>query len=266
MGCPHGGPIDFNDSCVRTSWSALLPAMFITIACIVTALWRRTTSSRMACPGPWLLTRFLTVREAECLEVSDAEENSGGPSKASQSELINAKAIWKNVAITFIALMEALIWLCVGCFTLVAHPGHLWDSVSSLIIAATWLYPTFRAAVRPSATPPWDLFVLFILQLAIGLLRLGGTLRSDYIHDAQISPSVIVGLIFNLVAVICLLGVTVSMPLAVPSDHVKTSEIVSVTFVIYKFVVKALVSRVPLCLRKTIPLFGAGYHSHGYIH
>lgn len=239
MGCPNGGPIDFDDPCVRTSWSALLPATFILVACIIATLERGSDRLSTIFPCLRLLSRFLTLQEAEALQAPDPKDSRAFDESVGRitnavlhSEFNGTTSVWKNVAIAFIALIETLAWLGVGCFTLVAKPDHLWNALSSVIISGTWLYVTCRAIVKPSVTPLWDLFVLFIIQLAVGILRLGGTLWSKDVRGAQISSSAITGLVFNLVAVICLLGFTASMPLAVPSDHVKASEIVSIPFIV----------------------------------
>lgn len=230
MGCPNAGPVDFADNCVRTTWSALLPFIFVVIICTI-PLVPKVAKERLgeSVPGPLrgLYGNFLKLREAEALDASGENDNEH---VHNDIEVESTVPLWRTLVISFIALLESLLWLSVACYTFVTSPSASWSGMLSILIASTWLYACIRPITLPSPTPPWDLFVLFIIHTVMGIVRLGGIY---YERDVQGIPlpgtPVIVGLVFNLAALLVLLGVVVSMPLGIPSKQVKESDIVSVS-------------------------------------
>jgi hypothetical protein len=61
----------------------------------------------------------------------------------------------------------------------------------------------------------------------MGIILLGGNIQAKDVYDIPLpAPAVIIGQVFNLVAVLLLLGVVVSMPVGIPSNKVKKNEIV----------------------------------------
>lgn len=232
MRCPNAGSIDFADPCIRTIWSALLPALFVFILCTNTLLPKSVKKHfGSVIPFDETLTRFLTLHEAEALDAPGGEmaylDDEAAPKGFVQVEVENTVPLWRTVMLSFVSLLETLCWISVACFTLVVKPDQVWDGVGSLLIALTWLYASCRPIVKPSPTPPWDLFVLFTAQLFMGILQMGGILYAKEVYETPLpATAVIVGHVFNLLALLVLLGVVVSMPLAVHSSLVQKRDIV----------------------------------------
>jgi hypothetical protein len=78
--------------------------------------------------------------------------------------------------------------------------------------------------------PPYDLFVVYCAHLVMGILLLGGELFDYGVVGSTPPMLVTLALSANLAAVLGLLVVLGSMPLAVPSNRVKKEDIVSFVF------------------------------------
>jgi hypothetical protein len=162
----------------------------------------------------------LATRGGEALVDEDVSQESG-------VEVQNLLPLWKTMLLSFIALLQALFWLAVACYTIVAT-GNIWDGISCILIASTWLYAVCRPIAWPTVTPPYDLFVLYGIHLVMGILLLGGIIRANDVQGIPLpATAVIVAHIFNLIGAIILLGVTVSFPMGIQSSRIKKSEIVS---------------------------------------
>ena len=131
---------------------------------------------------------------------------------------------------SLVAMLQTMLWLAIGCYTLFTVPYGTADGIFSILRAAAWFYAALRPMANAQATAPYDLFTLYLIQLFGGSLLLGGVLYDMDVY-AQPAPGagVMAALTFNLVATIALLCVVLSMPLAVPSSRVKKSDIVSHT-------------------------------------
>lgn len=235
--CADSGPFDFGDPCIRASWSALLPAIFVFILCVFS----------LPIPGPvrnlfkYLkapFDSFLTLHEAEALDITPAagdkvigDEDAAGASKL---EVPNVVLLWRALVFALVGLVEALSWLVVGSFRLINAPSDVWGSVTPCLIALSWLYTVIRPISHPKATPPYDLFSIYLFHLMGGVLLLGGVL---YDHNVVGFPLpwtfVMVALSANIAVVIGLLSVVLQMPLAIPSNRVRKEDIVSDIQAIY---------------------------------
>jgi hypothetical protein len=225
MVCHNASPLDFGNSCIRTSWSALLPATFVFILC--TTFLIPKSFLKFLRPVKLTFTNYLTLHEAEAFDAS-SEKPSGDEGTQAGVQVENLVPLWRTVVLSFIAMLETLSWLTFACFTFIARPEHTWGGITSALIALTWLYASCRPIVHPTPTPPYDLFVLYIMHFIMGILRLGGVLHAKDVYGLPLPPPpVMVGLVFNLVAVLTLLCIVMSMPLGIPSNRVKRSDIVS---------------------------------------
>ena len=235
MLCPNSGALDFGNPCVRTTWSALLPAVFVFLLCIA-ALYPEI-AQKATKPISETFPHFITLHEAEALDVIGekvlADEDM--PQEV-RVEVENLVPLWRTIVLSFVALLETLFWLGAACYAFVARPDNVWDGVSSVLIALTWLYAVCRPIVRPTATPPYGLFVLYIIHLIMGIILLGGVVHAKDVYDTPLPPTaVVVGQAFNIIAVLILLGVVVSMPLGIRSNRVKKSDIVSPIILVGSF-------------------------------
>jgi hypothetical protein len=225
--CRDSGPFDFRDPCIRSSWSALIPAFFVFLLCVSTL------------PAPELAQKpldivkapfrvYLTLPEAEALDASAAEgDKLGGDEDVSSSD--NAPLPrWRALILSWIGLMQTLVWLGVGVYSRITDPSDVWAVLCPVLIACSWLYATARPMSSPMATPPMDLFSLYCLHLVSGTLLFGGLIFDYTITGSPLPhPLVIIALTANLVLLLGLLTVIVSMPMAIPSKRVRKEQILS---------------------------------------
>lgn len=135
-----------------------------------------------------------------------------------------AAPIWRTAILSTGALFEALIWLAVGSYRVYESAERGWFEPVLLavpfVMAVTWLYATLRPIVRPSATPPYDLFILFSLHSVSATLDIGVPIYMHY-HSGWPLPGRLasVAAIVNLVTILVLLAVILAMPLGVRSER-----------------------------------------------
>jgi hypothetical protein len=222
MLCPTSpSPFDFADPCIRESWASLLPAILVFILCLFSlpvSLPKRVHDFL----GLTTFKPFLTLHEAEALDASTADDEV-------EVEIgVGSKSpLWRTLLISTISVVETLAWLALGAYrTITAGPFHS-SSLLPFILVLAWIYASLRPILRPSSTPPYDLFSLFSVHLVTGVLMLGGVLYSHYVLDAPMPGRLsIVCLVGNLVGVVVGLVVVVNIPMAVPSGRVKKEDIV----------------------------------------
>ncbi|KAF7982635.1 hypothetical protein HWV62_27065 [Athelia sp. TMB] len=209
---------DLSQPCVRAAWAAITPTIFVLSFCAIACLPKRIKGSIKSA----LFTDFLTLHEAEALDISEEKPQE----EPVEIEVEVQVPIWKTFTMSFVAILQTMLWLTMGCYMLIAVPYGITDGIFSILRAATWIYAALRPIVRAQATVPHDLFLLYVVQLFGGALLLGGVL---YDMDVYLLPApgveVMAALTFNLVATLALLCVVLSMPLVVPSSRVKKSDI-----------------------------------------
>lgn len=212
---------------------------------------------------------FLTLQEAEALDNGDSEHVACASEGDAEAE--NLVPVWRTLVLSFTALFETLLWSAAAAYTFIVAPDGAWAgpvrlSVLIACIALTWVYAAYRPVVRPQPTAPYDLFALYVVHLAVGILLLGGVVYSN-ISDTQRAPSrqgpILVGLVVNLVAILVLLGVVVNMPMGIPSDRVQASDVVRLSSFTSSFLISETFVRAPWSPLKTTPPFGTGYPSPG---
>lgn len=217
--CPDSNHLDLSDPCVRISLSAITPAAFVFVLCLFSVIripaFARPLTNAIKSP----FRTFLTSREAEAL-LTQAE-------KTHDVVVDNAVPLWRTVVLSFVALVQALVWTAVGAYNFVTNTYHVWTSIAPLLIAATWLYASCKAVFWPKPTIHFDLFTLFVLHLVLGIIMLGGTLyEHEIFHVPLPSRLPFFGLIANLVATLVVLAVVGNMPFELPSNSVKEEDIV----------------------------------------
>jgi hypothetical protein len=221
--CPGAGPFDFRNQCIRTSWASLLPGAFVFALLFVSV------------PVPAPLSRafgflkapfepLITLQEAEDLVV----EHKRGPDDV-QVPSKPTPPLWRTLVFTGIGLAQTLFWLTYGSFRAInRHPtANVYTIALPFLVAAAWLYTVVRSVFRPSLTPPYDHFALYIFLFLGAVLQLGGVVYDhSVLGDAWPTPPVLVALSVNLGSVIVVLGVLLAMPLAIPGPGVNVEEIV----------------------------------------
>ncbi|KAJ7881539.1 hypothetical protein B0H14DRAFT_3760425 [Mycena olivaceomarginata] len=112
---------------------------------------------------------FLTLREAEGLLVT-----------GSQDVVVRDVArynvpVWRPLLVV-IGLAQSVTWISIAACPLVIE-APLWQALSKLLSSTTWMYTVVRAATHVTATPPYDLFVLYLVYFVTGRRALGLCVR-----------------------------------------------------------------------------------------
>ncbi|KAG1873894.1 hypothetical protein F4604DRAFT_1765807 [Suillus subluteus] len=216
--CPGSNALDLSDACVRTSLGAIVPAALILALCLfsisrVPAFVRPLTS---AINLPFC--SFLTLREAEALD-SQGE-------KSGDVVVDNTVPLWRTVLLSFVALLQALVWSAAGAYDIITNKADIWTGIAQLLIAATWIYASCKPIFWPKPTIHFDLFTLFVLHFVFGIILLGGTLYDYEVFGVPLPPYLpFLGLIFNLVAILVVMTVVGNMPFELPSNRIKKEDI-----------------------------------------
>ena len=225
--CPDAGLFDFRDPCVRASWTALLPALFvltIIVFSIPIPAFLRNLFAFIRNP----FEPFLTLQEAEFLETDTGARNENGEYSAGATKL--HLQFWRTLVFAGVGLAQSLAWLAYGSFRLiVARPTATAYTLSlPFLLAFAWLYSLCRSVFRPSLTPPYDLFSLYCILFVGAVIQLGAVVYDHHVLDAAWPPLwVLAALTVNLGAVAAVQTVLLGMPVAVPSERVDKEEIVS---------------------------------------
>ncbi|KAF8211386.1 multidrug resistance-associated ABC transporter [Mycena galopus ATCC 62051] len=197
---PDSNPFAFEDPCIRTSWCASLPAVFVLLRCIayipVPAFMKRFGSSLF---NP--LKPFLTVGEAEALFGAPLVEIISVPG--------TERTTWMLVSL---ALIEILLWAGVGVLEIVSGPLGM-GRILPFLFAVSWCYPFLRPLVQSLiVTAPMDLFWLFSLELAGAVVLLGGIL----LGYGTATKTMVIVFVTNAIVTTNLLVIVLRLPLGVP--------------------------------------------------
>lgn len=221
--CGQASPLDLSDPCIRATWAALAPAVFVAALCLFSIplplpAFARKLGRALGSP----LDEFLTLREAEALSTDepipdDAVTNTAVP-------------LWRTVALAFVALVQALIWLSAGAYILVTHELDTWTGVCAVLVGSTWVYGVCKPVFWPKPTAHYDLFVLYLVHLVFGVIVLVGIIYDHSVFHVPLGPRIgFAGLIFNLVAVFVELALVSTMPMELPSSRINEEDIVRIT-------------------------------------
>ncbi|KAI9454319.1 hypothetical protein HD554DRAFT_2151146 [Boletus coccyginus] len=213
--CAGSSPLDLSDPCIRASWAALVPALFVAALCLLAIpLPLPAFAKKFGCAVTSPLNEFLTLREAEALDadepvpddaVADAAVSpSGAPSRS------------------------PLIWLSAGAYILVTREIDTWTGVCAVLVGSTWVYGVSKAVFWPKATTHFDLFFLYLVHLVFGVIVLGGVIYDHKVFHVPLEPCIeLAALIFNLLAIFVELALVSTMPMRLPSSRIKKEDIVS---------------------------------------
>ncbi|KAJ7715183.1 hypothetical protein B0H16DRAFT_1678542 [Mycena metata] len=214
--CGNSGSFNFEDACVRSSWSAVLPLLVILPLSIAYLPVRS--------PGPLkklkaAFTTYLTLDEAEALNLPPQELSVEEP---------QIKALrWRTLVFTFTGLLQTIGWIASAVlYFLSADQVNAWTLTQPLLAAFSWLYTTVRAVASPPITAPYDLFSVYVLQFAGGILILGGHLFDSAVGVGTLPPTpVLMALYVNILVIFVLLYITVQMPINLPSRRINKDDI-----------------------------------------
>ncbi|KAK7677231.1 hypothetical protein QCA50_019825 [Cerrena zonata] len=213
--CHGASLVSLSEPCVRQFWASIVPAVLVAIFCV----FRIPVPSQAK--GVLRLVQapfknFLPLAEAEFLDNGVIVVEAEAPHQS----------VWRSLLISSFSLLETLLWLGLGSYALAVDPSSSWNYVLPWILAASWFYAVLRTTLKPTSTPPFDLFVLYTLHLIFSLVSIGGIIYDTYISGNS-APTiwVLVGQGANLLVVSFLLIAVLQMPLAIPSKHIDPAEI-----------------------------------------
>jgi hypothetical protein len=221
--CVSGtGPFDFSDTCIRTTWAALVPAASVAVSILALV------------PKPAFVTRafdvlansfktFVSLADAEAICVEE-EVDDEHLSKVRQNQ--TNPPFWCSAFLALITLVETFIWLAYGSFQLVGHSERRkWTATVPFVQGATWAYASVRIALAPRPTPHYDLFVLFLAHLSGAILVFVGLLFDTHLDGHHLHPLNIAAYSAHLAGICVLLCVQLGTPIAVPSPYVRPEDI-----------------------------------------
>lgn len=231
--CAGSSAVDFSDSCVRSFWSALLPAIFVGLLIV----YRIPLPSRLRKVCGFItspLTPFLTLEEAEALDAEGAalanEDGSVQPPIVTDAHAIKSGpkiSLWRTIVLVWLALAELLVWSSLTAFAFLTSSPTI-ASVLFLITSLSWLYSTIRPIAWPQATAPFDLLALYSVHLVVLVLKVGGAIYDVNVDGGQAPNGLVIwAWVADGLALLALLGVLWWCPLGIPSDRVDKKEIVS---------------------------------------
>jgi hypothetical protein len=226
-----------DSACARTFWGAFIPAAFVFVLCVAsipipTCQWL----SNFIRPVKALFVPFLTLQEAEALDVADAAESKAGLGEVAQGEpgsealieQVEPRHFWKPLFLSWIALIETLAWLGVASFNIIQDQRDPVYVASSFVFALTWLFATLRPILRPKPTPSYDLLVLYLIYFIAEVASLGAFVFNRHAYGTPFPNALALAVhVLNLGALLILIAIVFSMPLAIPSRRVDKEKIVS---------------------------------------
>lgn len=227
--CGDYGPLDFSSSCVRASWSAFLPAAFVFALCLSTIPVPQPARRILHILGAPFKT-YLTLHEAEAIDITSAtgDKTFDGDDTEIVLEVTKFVPLWRTVAFVFVGIVQSFCWVAHGSYLIYNDITDIWAGMFSFLVAASWLYTVVRPIIFSPATAPTDMFTLYLILLSTAVLQFGGALFDNRVLGAPLPSNVaLFGLLANLLSILLLLAITVTMPLALPSNRVDPKEIVS---------------------------------------
>jgi len=220
--CSPSNSFDFTSSCIRETWTTLVPTILVFLFCLFS--FPVTISGKVWETVKKPFTRFLTLHEAEALEAtSDGLEENVSFEYGKPARVVS---LWRAVLFVMLGLAEVIAWTALGSYRIIMTPSDSWGITRPFLVAFVWGYTVVRPIASPKATVPYDLFVVYILQLIAGAVDLGGELYAAHVLGLpELSKTEVVGHVFNLLAILVLVGVVFGTPMEIPSERVDTEEI-----------------------------------------
>ena len=273
--CPSPAhPFNFSDPCVRQAWSSFLPLILVFLICLVNILIKVPMPVRLNQSG---FNPFLNLNDAIALDaVAEKSRRAAGGESLLDDEVVSKvpkPPLWRTFLLCIVALLETLAWIAYGSFRVImSQKQH--DPEPALILpfilALPWLYALFRPLLKPPLTPPYDLFVLYLAHLSMGVIMLGAVLFNHTNYDLPLPDTwALVGLVANLVLLIIGLVLIVSVRMAIPPKGVSPDDIVCTHlpyYVISSLLIICVMTRVKRSRQKIIPPSGVGSPSAGSTH
>ncbi|KDQ16440.1 hypothetical protein BOTBODRAFT_186494, partial [Botryobasidium botryosum FD-172 SS1] len=204
------GAWDFYDPCVRALWASLLPVAFIFTLAVARPLLTNPTIASF-------FHNILPLDEAESLL-----------NEQSAPFTIPKPPAWKSRVLSWLALMECAAWIAFGSYRLrIGRNIGAWEVWIAFSIASTWLYAALRPLFRSrTASPPYDLFVLYMIHLTTATMELGAVMYNRYTLDVPFPQrSVLTAMAVHFIVLMVLIGIVMHAPMAIPSSRIDKAKI-----------------------------------------
>ncbi|KIJ51976.1 hypothetical protein M422DRAFT_202944 [Sphaerobolus stellatus SS14] len=216
------------DDCVR-SYSQALPPFLVALALLL---------YRIPLPLPKSIQRrikwlksffedFLPLSEAE----THVETEIGN---GIQETTLQKPLLWRGGLFTTLALFEVLSWFAIAGYrysisllnwlssnyTPIALHNSAFDYtiITSIMNAVSWLPAVIFPMVRPTATVPFGLLILYLGQLGGAIYRVGSVWYDAALGENGRPVAQVVLMSCHLVVVLALVLVIMTMPLHVPTN------------------------------------------------
>ncbi|KAG9123240.1 hypothetical protein FRC07_000064, partial [Ceratobasidium sp. 392] len=226
---------DIGNECVRETYIVAAPTLLVLgvlltqLAFVLSAQSHSRSRSKFTSTTLCSLFRpFLTLEEAEAIEYGSGSYHNGH----ADSDVVAkhfGPPIWKTAILVGVALFETAVWTAYGCFVLFLHSNtwpDVWAALVILLGALTWVYAAVRPITqRKVATPTYDLYLWYVLRLAGVIVSTGALLFEWYVYGVSAPRAKLVGLAVTAVGVLLGLGVILSFPMGIPSEHVDATQI-----------------------------------------
>lgn len=235
--CGGTDPFDFESPCIRGTWSALIP-FFLVVVYIISYIPLSQPVRRVKDWATSPFASFVSIADAEAYLYEDATSEDvvrvDEDEEAKVKRRVNQASVKVTLVLSWFGVLETVAWMGIGSFKLAevdAGSGVPWDAWTSVFIALSWAYAAAKPMLKPQATPSYDLFAFYVLQLVLGGLRLGGEFYDWNVYQLPLpSTLTVVANVLNLVVIMALLAVVLSLPVNVPSKYVDPNEIVSLKY------------------------------------
>ena len=175
--CGDSGLFDFAEACVRKSWAAAVPALFVFILCVFSVpIPSPVRKLGSGIPNPF--EPFMTLHEAEALDASSDDKASVAADADGRAEVLvkHDVPLWRTLLLSWLALLQVLVWLAVGAYSLATDGAHLGTGVCYVAISASWVYAVCKPVFWPKQTAHLDLFIVYAAHFVFGVLMLGGVI------------------------------------------------------------------------------------------
>ncbi|KAL5520973.1 hypothetical protein ACEPAG_8895 [Sanghuangporus baumii] len=208
--CLSSNPFNIKDTCIISTWSALVPFGLVTmyLFCLSSA---RVFSRSIPFSSP--LKEFLTLEEAEALDYDESKPDDS----PANVPVRKRPPSWFTIILIVFGLIETGSWLAVGTYIFATEGKDSHEEILAFFLAATWLYASLSPALKPSVGPPYDLFALYLVHLVGASLMLGGVVSDHNMYGDPRPPRLVLfGLIINLVVTFGLFMLVLRRPLNDP--------------------------------------------------
>lgn len=223
--------------CIRYAWRGILPGSFLVVLGLAYLLPSLPTNSKLVRRFKRSWTPFLTLEDARQLLATPAapqQENNtdGQPSllriREREALLRRRMAMRLTVPIAVLSLLEVIYWMGVFAYELLL--GDLLFVLIAGCQLAAWGYAFVRPLLHPTATPPYNIFILLLIQLGTASLGLFGNVY-DWYAEGISWPGVgtILGELADLTVILGLLLVILNTPVEPidPKDSVGINNLAS---------------------------------------